>query len=352
MNETSIVPADEARDRERFRTRTIGAGPFRIEEAVEGQRVRLRRNADYFRSDQPHIEELTFRLDLRSGRDVADAFARGELDIAHGIPPKIASEWQHDSRFAPYLLNTTQLHTSYFAYDCSFAPFNRVEVRRAINHAINRDRINERVYGGLGVVARSLLPPGLLGFDAQRRGFEHDVDRARSLMRDAGFGSGFRVEYRTWDTDEFNNSGVLALIVEDLAAIGIEVNITRHSAIEARAPLNRPGHGMAFCANWYADFPDSDNFFYVFFHSDSSSVRGIYFHSPEIDRQIIDARRATDMERRREIYRALDEMVVREAPLATLFHERLFVVHKPEVRGLRTSLVPPPVRYNDVWIED
>ena len=52
------------------------------------------------------------------------------------------------------------------------------------------------------------------------------------------------------------------------------------------------------------------------------------------------------------IYRSLNEMVVREGPLAPLFHERLFVVHKPEVRGLRTSLVPPPVRYNDVWIED
>ncbi len=133
--------------------------------------------------------------------------------------------------------------------------------------------------------------------------------------------------------------------------IGIEVHITRHSATDARAPLNHPGHGMVFCGNWYADFPDSDNFFYVFFHSDSSSVRGIYYHSSELDRQIIDARRATDFERRRDIYRALDEMVVREAPIATLFHERLFVVHKPEVRGLRTSLVPPPVRYNDVWIE-
>src|SRR5204863_9822526 len=44
MNETSIIPAEEARDRDRFRTRTTGAGPFRIEEAVEGQRVRLRRN--------------------------------------------------------------------------------------------------------------------------------------------------------------------------------------------------------------------------------------------------------------------------------------------------------------------
>ena len=351
MNETSIIPAEEARDRERFRTRTTGAGPFRVEEAVEGQRVRLRRNPDYFRTGQPHIDELMFRLDLRSGRDVADAFARGELDIAHGIPPKIASEWQHDPRFAAYMLDTTQLHTSYFAYDCSAAPFDRVEVRRAINYAIDRDRINERVFGGLGVVAHSLLPPGLLGYDAHRRGFEHDPDRARALMREAGQGGGFRVGYRTWDTDEFNNSGLLALIIEDLAAIGIEVNITRHSATDARSPLNRPGHGTFFCGNWYADFPDSDNFFYVFFHSDSASVRGIYFHSPDLDRQIIDARRATDNERRREIYRALDEMVVREAPIATLFHERLFVVHKPEVRGLRTSLVPPPVRYNDLWVE-
>ena len=351
MMETAIVPSEETRDRERFRTRPTGAGAFRVEDAVEGQRVRLRRNKDYFRTGEPHIDELTFRLDLRSGRDVADAFVRGEIDIAHGIPPKLASEWQHNPQLAPYLLDTTQLHTSYFAYDCSTAPFDRADVRRAVNHAINRNRINDRIFGGLSVVARSLLPPGLLGYDANRRGFEHDPDRAKALMREGGYASGFRVDYRTWDTDEFNNSGLLGLIIEDLAAIGIEVRITRHSVTEARTPLNKPGHGTVFCANWYADFPDSDNFFYVFFHSDSSSARGIYFHSPELDRQIIDARRANDIERRREIYNALDEMVVREAPIATLFHERLFVVHKPEVRGLRTSLVPPPVRYNDVWIE-
>jgi len=108
---------------------------------------------------------------------------------------------------------------------------------------------------------------------------------------------------------------------------------------------------MVFCGNWYADFPDSDNFFYVFFHTESSSVRGIYFNTPALDRQILAGRRAADLEERREIYRGLNEMVVREAPIATLFHEQLFVVHKPEVRGLRTSLVPPPIRYNDVWIE-
>jgi ABC-type transport system substrate-binding protein len=137
MNETSIVPAEEARERERFRTRAVGAGPFRVDEAIEGQHIRLSRNREFYIAGQPHIENLTFRFDLRSGRDVADAFARGELDIAHGIPPKIASEWQRNPRFAPFMLNTTQLHTSYFGYDCSVAPFSRPEVRRAINHAIN-----------------------------------------------------------------------------------------------------------------------------------------------------------------------------------------------------------------------
>ncbi|HXG58414.1 MAG TPA: ABC transporter substrate-binding protein, partial [Thermoanaerobaculia bacterium] len=220
-----------------------------------------------------------------------------------------------------------------------------------VNHAINRQRLNEHVYAGLGVIASGILPPGLIGYDPELRGYEYDVDRARALMKQAGYAGGFTIAYRTWDTDEFNNSGMVPLIIEDLEAIGIRVEVSRHSAADARRPLDRPGHGMIFCGNWYADFPDSDNFFYIFFHSESNAVRGIFYHTPEVDRQIMEARSSNDVEHRAAIYRSLDEHVVREAPLAPLFHERLFVVHKPEVRGLRTSLVPPPVRYHDVWLE-
>ena len=58
-----------------------------------------RRNRDYYVAGEPHLDELTFRLDLRSFRDVADAFLRGELDVAHGIPPKIVSELRNDPRY-------------------------------------------------------------------------------------------------------------------------------------------------------------------------------------------------------------------------------------------------------------
>src|ERR1051325_6948579 len=274
MHEAAIIPVEETRDAARYRLRGVGAGPFRVEEAVEGERARLTRTRDFFPAGEPLLDELTFRLDLRSFRDVAEAFVREELDIAHGIPLKMVDELQDDPRIAPYLQQTIQLHTSYVGYDSSHPPFDRVEVRQAVNHAINRQRMNERVYAGLGMLAESLLPPGLLGYDSMIRGLPYDPERARFLLRQAGHGAGFDIEYRTWDTDEFNNSGLVPLLIEDLEAVGIRVRVTRHTAPEASAPRQELGHGLLYCANWFAAFPDPDNFFFVLFHTDSTSVRG------------------------------------------------------------------------------
>jgi methyl-accepting chemotaxis protein/ABC-type transport system substrate-binding protein len=290
MHESAIVPSEEARDLDSYRTRGIGAGAFKVVEAIEGQRVKLVRNRDYYVPGQPNLDELEFRLDLRSFRDMTEAFLRGEIDVAHGVPLKMVDQLRRDPRYAPYMLTTVQLHTSYLGWDCSRPPFDRAEIRSAVCHAIDRERINREVYAGLGVVAESLLPPGLLGYDQSLRGIHRDIDRARALMRDGGQSSGFAIEYRTWETDEFNNSGMLPIIIENLEEIGIRVNVTRHSATDARAPLQRPGHGMLFCGNWYADFPDPDNFFYVFFHSDSSSLRGFYYPRADLDRRIEEAR--------------------------------------------------------------
>ncbi|MEA2489280.1 MAG: peptide/nickel transport system substrate-binding protein [Acidobacteriota bacterium] len=352
MHECAVIPAEEARDAESYRLRGIGAGPFRVEEAIEGDRVRLVKHRDHYVPNVPLVDELTFRLDLRSFGDVTEAFLRGELDVAHGIPLKRVEELRHDSRFAPYMVTAIQLHTSYVGYDSSTAPFDRREVRQALNFAINKERINEKVYAGLAVPANSLLPPGLLGYDANLKGNSYDPERAKVLLREAGLGSGFEIGYRTWDTDEFNNSGLVPLLIEDLAEVGIRVKLTTHSATEGATARRKRGHGLIYCANWYADFPDSDNFFYVLLHSQANSIPGIYYHSPEVDGQIMAARRSNDGEQRATIYRALNEMVVREAPILPLFHERLFVLHKPNVRGVRTSLVPPPVRYNHVWVEE
>ncbi len=131
------------------------------------------------------------------------------------MPPALARELEKDPAYAPYLHQAVQLHTSYLGYDCSSPPFDRVEVRQALNHAVNRDRINERIFAGAHLPSKGILPPGLLGYDPNLRGYDYDPERARGLLRQAGHGSGFNVEYRTWDSDEFHNNGTVGRYQDD-----------------------------------------------------------------------------------------------------------------------------------------
>ena len=349
MPESAIIPVEEHADPTRARLHSVGAGPFAVEENDPEKLLRVRKSSSFYKP--AHIEEIRFRLDLKSAREVADAFLRGELDIAHGIPLSAVNEIRKDPRLAPYLLDTVQLHTSYLSWDCTSDPFNKPEVRQAMNYAINRERLNEQVFSGLGIVADSLLPPGLLGYDGALRGYPFDPERARSLLGQAGLSNGFSINYWRWETDEFYNSGLIPMIIEDLGAVGVRVNVSMHEGMEVRLQHEKPNHGTLLAGNWYADFPDSDNFFYIFFHSDSQTITGMNFHRADIDALIMEARKTNDIERRAQIYRELNQTTHREAPMVPLFHERMFVVHRPEVRGIRTFLVPPPVRYPDIWIE-
>ena len=66
---------------------------------------------------------------------------------------------------------------------------------------------------------------------------------------------------------------------------------------------------------------------------------------------IDEARRTIDMEERAELYRQLNARVLRDAPIVPLFHERFFILHRPEIRELRPALVTPPVRYDKLWVD-
>jgi methyl-accepting chemotaxis protein/ABC-type transport system substrate-binding protein len=351
LTQTAIIPAAEAVDPEQFRLRGTGAGPYKVREVVEGKKIVLERHSGYYEPARPRLETVELRLDISSFHEMADRFLAGELDIAHRVPLNRVAELMKDSVHQPYLIDTVSQHTSYLGFDCSTAPFNSQQVRQAVNHAIDRDRINQKLFGNLGVVAHSLLPPGLMGYDPGVRGYEHDPERARTLLRQAGFGSGFDVEYMTWPSDEFYNSGQVPMIIEDLAAAGIRVRVTHGTAEEHRNRTLKSGHGLMFARNWFADFPDPDNFFYVFFHSRSEALTGMFYRYTELDELIERGRRTVDRQQRTEIYRQLDSRILLEAPIATLFHERYFILHRPEVRGVRPYLVPPPIRFDQIWIE-
>jgi oligopeptide transport system substrate-binding protein len=101
---------------------------------------------------------------------------------------------------------------------------------------------------------------------------------------------------------------------------------------------------------WLADYPDADSFAYGVLHSEAGAV-GRFCGSPEIDALIARAPAEVDPARRHATYREIEHIVARDVLLVPLFHEQVYRIPRPELRGLRVSISSPPVAYEELWLE-
>ncbi len=163
-----------------FRRQPVGTGAFTLAEWVEGQRMRLARNPLYFRSGLPYLDgiEVTVGLSDQLGWF---KYQRGEIDIA-GVPSAEFARVVADARYQPLLLERTTLRTQYLGLNCAMPPFDQAGVRQAFNMAVDKPRLLELI-DGRGVVATTILPPDMPGYDASTPGYAFDPRAARASRR-------------------------------------------------------------------------------------------------------------------------------------------------------------------------
>ena len=208
----------------------VGTGPFRLDRREPG-RVVLARNPDWWDRPRPFVESVAVRIDSQTESELLAQFERGEVDLISQIPVGEVRRIKENAKLADGLLDTLQLQTTVLSLDCRRPPFDDVRVRRALNHAVDRSRLNEHWFAGLGVPAAGIIPPGLAGHDSTSPGFPFQPDRARALLAEAGYGSGFEVEYRCPPREAAHRDGFIFQCFDDFEKIGVRVKIV---AAEAR----------------------------------------------------------------------------------------------------------------------
>jgi peptide/nickel transport system substrate-binding protein/oligopeptide transport system substrate-binding protein len=137
---------------------------------------------------------------------------------------------------------------------------------------------------------------------------------ARALLADAGYAGGFDV--RLWRTgSNVELSRVAQAIQAQLAAVGVRVELVERDASSQREAA-RHGEADMVILDWWADYPDADNFLYPLFHSGSFGPGGNYafYADPGTDSLLLRARRTTDETARTALYHRIDERVYRAAP--------------------------------------
>jgi peptide/nickel transport system substrate-binding protein/oligopeptide transport system substrate-binding protein len=347
----SIVPREEIEPDggSSFKQHPVGTGPFRLSsfDAKTG-RVRLERFGDYWDKGKPYVDGVTVDYN-ENGEELFERLRGGELAFLREDSAERAARMAADPDWRSCVVLATQLHTSFLAFDAEQEPFNDLRMRRAVAHAIDRERLVEEAYGGMAVTASGPIPPGLMGYDADYHGLSYDPALARRLMKEAGYANGLKLELWRAVSEQSASEAAGRIICEQLGVLGIECEI-RVADTEELVRAAREGRARLAELRWYADYADPDNFTYMLFHSANRQSRWRTAHVPEIEQLSEKARTVVNRAERARIYTQLQHLIAEHALCAFLTHRRAAVIHRSDVEGLHVHLVSPAVRPQEIWL--
>jgi peptide/nickel transport system substrate-binding protein len=188
---TAIVPKEEA-EREDFSTNPVGCGPFKFGKWVKGSKIELVKNPEYFKAGKPYLDKVIINIMSESAsRDLA--FKAKDLD-ATIVGAVHYPEYKKDPVISKNMVEVAEMFTRHVGFNPNFKPFQNKKVRQAINYAIPTDLIIEKVLKGKAFSPRGWLPSSSPAFDPKGKKYEFNTEKAKQLMKEAGFEKGFTVE--------------------------------------------------------------------------------------------------------------------------------------------------------------
>ncbi len=362
LNFASVVPQEAVEAAgDDFGKSPVGTGAFSLAEWTIGQRLIFAKNDDYWRNGLPYLDQITFEV----GQEPIVALLRlqnGEVDVpGDGIPPAKFQEVMGDPAQAERVVEGGQLHTGYITLNTQMPPFDNAEVRRAVNMAINKDRIIQ-IINGRAIPATQPLPPTMPGYTEGYEGYAFDPATARAMLAGAGFAEGFETELYVMNTDP--NPRIAQAIQQDLAGIGItavikslaQANVIAAGGEEDQAPMIWSG-GMA----WIADFPDAANFYGPILGC-SGAVQGgwnwSWYCNQELDAKSTEADAIVDPARageRLEMWSEIYMEIMEDAPWVPVFNEQRYTMKSERMGGADALYVDPvsiPINYDYVFVTD
>jgi len=237
------------------------------------------------------------------------------------------------------VLETSGLNVSYLAMNTAKAPFDNPFVRRAINHALNRDAYIKAIYRGNAIVAKNPLPPNIWGYDQTSKGYEYDVKKAKTLLAKAGYKDGFEVELWTLPVSRpYNPAGkkMGEMMQADLAKIGVKVKLVSYDW-PTYLSKSRNGEHQLIQLGWSGDNGDPDNFLHILLGCDGVEAGSnvARWCDQKFNDLIIKAKRVTEQQKRSEFYIKAQKIFNEAAPWAPIAHSKVFRTMSSKVKGYK-----------------
>ncbi|MFC3900682.1 ABC transporter substrate-binding protein [Aliicoccus persicus] len=302
-----------------------GTGPLKFVSRAPGDNVVLERNEDY-RVEDLAFEEVTFTVNTESGSRMAE-LQTGTAHVLHALSP--SSVTQVETTDGMELLSVDGLGLSYMTYDIRKEPFDDPKVRQAIAYAVDRESIATHIYEDNASPAISPLAPPVWGHNPDVDTIQYDPEYAAELLSETDVADGFTTSL--WVTDNQQVVEMATLIQENLAEIGIEVNI---ELMDFGTLWQRTGDGEheMMIVGWTTSTADADYGTYSLLHTDNQGAAGnrTFISDPELDDLLERGRGESDEDLRYEIYTEAQNYLVEIAPMTNIIHAKSIIAYNSD----------------------
>jgi len=318
-----------------YPTHPVGTGPFRFASWDRGQRVVLEKNPTYWKYPVK-VERVIYRPIVEDQARLTELLT-GTLDVIVGVPADFVSQLEQNAKIT--LLKQVGAHVWYLGMNNQKKPFDDKRVRQALNYAVNKDAIVKDVLKGTGAASRGPVLPGTWGADPALKAYPYDPERAKKLLAEAGYPSGFSTTL--WVPE--SGSGMQAPVAmstvmqSNLKAVGVNVSL---QTMEWGAYLakRRTKEQELFALSWMAGTEDPDMVMYPLLHSSQWTPVGpnrALYKNARFDTLLQQARLTTDQAKRAQLYREAQRVLVDDAPWVFVDHEIQIAALSKRVQGFK-----------------
>ncbi len=315
-----ISPAALEKYGDKIGQNPVGTGPFKYKEWIEGDRLVVEKNADYWQQGLPKVDSLTFKPVPENGSRIA-MLKTGEADFIYPMPTEQVNEVQNDSNIV--IDKTDSTIVRYVTLNTMKKPFDDLKVRQAINYAINKDAFIKVVKSGLGTALDSTMS-SKTQFYSKQEGYGYDLEKAKQLLAEAGYPDGFEAEI--WGENDSETMKGMQFIAQQLSLAGIKLEVKAMEGATLSDQINSPKSPeeakiQMWFVSWSPSSGDADGATRGLFSSEMFPPAGsntAYYKNENVDKWIAEANRSTDAEKAKAIYSDIQKQIWGDAPWAFL----------------------------------
>lgn len=316
-----IIPAEYSKD-PKFATDPIGTGPYLFDERIPGERITLKINPEYW-GDAPPIKDVVIRIISDESARLA-ALKAGEVDLVTNLSPDYAKQ-------VPNFLNAPGAENTNLRLNNQDAGALTadVRVRQALNYAVDRQAIADKIYSGYARPLKcSTIPEQAFGHNPDLQPYPYDPDKARQLLTEAG-AVGKTIQFVSNPDRWLKAREVSQAIASYWEAAGLKVKLEFQEWNDYLETLvakrNKPEALYHSSTN---DLLDADRQVSSYYISSSGTSA---FKDDEIDRLADEARSEGDPDARLDLYKQLTQRACDQAAF-------VFIVNVDDMYGASKRL--------------